>query len=188
MSLADSAELAMIRAMLKSRVPVGQSTAHLDEHDGCGASVSALLSFSDALADELRSERERNEALENECRELRKPNTATTSSVTFDPHLYDWLCSFMLQWVTRPNDPTRDGGDVPRLSDVEELTAIFRHAAKPLHARITELEGGIVAENRRVTKKIDALVAAGDTLAEVTKLSTIPHASALNSWEKAKDG
>lgn len=48
----ESMELAMIRAMLKSRVPVGQSTTHLDEHDGCGAAVSALLSYSDELAAE----------------------------------------------------------------------------------------------------------------------------------------
>lgn len=45
----ENMELAMIRAMLKSRVPVGQSTEHLDEYDGCGSAVSALLSAYDAV-------------------------------------------------------------------------------------------------------------------------------------------
>lgn len=55
-----------------------------------------------------------------------------------------------------------------------------------LRKRIAELEGGIVAENRRVTKKIDALVAAGDALARC--LTTAFNLEVVNNWEKAKDG
>lgn len=112
-------ELAMIRVMLKSRVPVGQSADYLDEHDACGGAVSALLSFSDALANEL---------------------------------------------------------------------------MKPARERIAALEGGIVAENRRVTKKIDALVAAGDELVEkIKELKDHTHPWAvstddeLTDWWKAKN-
>lgn len=102
------------------------------------------------------------------------------------PELFNWLRSFMLQWVIKPDDAVR-AGDVPRISDMEELYAIFHNAAKPLHDRIVALEGGIVAENRRVTRKIDALVAAGDMLAELASVTPIASSGAINDWEKAKN-
>lgn len=56
---------------------------------------------------------------------------------------------------------------------------------KNLRDRIASLEGGIVAENRRVTARIDALVAAGDALAKHALLKY--QEPSLEAWEKAKN-